>query len=984
MKKLTTRLCSALLSVLMVSSATTALMVRATEVQDELPANNTMNATGDLSKLMEDNYDGVIIESPEDYYALHSNGLANNFIKDSSSLPKSIDNSQSKYFPEIGNQGSLGSCTCWAQTYYQFTYEMNKSRGITTTPQNSFSPIFTYSLVCSATPDLGSGFHDVANLMKETGAAPVSSVPITDDCTNWNANENIRREALKYRIKDFQMFEDIGDSKKQITSPDDEDLAAIKTSLANGDVLTFSTEIYSWVAEKIKKNSEISENDKFTDEYVVTKQIGAKGGHRMTIVGYNDNLWVDINNNNNVDSGEMGALKIANSWGVDYCNDGFVWVAYDALNQKSCVEGGDISDSRKKTISSVLRVDVQRYNTTNKYLKFSIKTKDRTSVSPYLIAEKDGTIQKNFVFTKTTIGSTEENILSFDGSKNETTGTFLYPLDNLVENIGSDDITDYTWRINVVDKKDDDISHTLQQAYIYDESTGATYYPEQGSLPATVNNGEVTFDLTESKLNHAVVYYRGFEEPILNYKTDDSWQSVDMEENIERKGYVHKYVIDLGESNQASVYFSDRNGRVDDNNGDYYTAYKNNNYYATDSAREKLSVDIDLLTDEKYRDVDSAYTFKTNAIGGYEPYSYKFVTENLQTGESTTGYWGSGTTNSYYPRSEGDYRITATVEDYSGTTVEKTYEYTVKNKPFVIENLSLETSPNILTGKEVVISGNTICEALQYVGYIKNSYDVEISKNGKVCHQENIKANKYSLSERTSDFQLKWIPQEAGEYTVKVSSTDNKKEYSEASMNLTVKDFNGTIIGDSDNNGVVSISDATLIQKYCVGYLDDSGIWKELADTDADNKISIKDATNIQYYLASETSKVNVGKVNVWEPEPTTEPTTIPQTTVPQTTVLKKNVVTFTNSLNWSGNINCYYWSKSNTNMTSWPGKQMTYLTTNDFGQKQYTFEVPSDATFIIFTNGSSQTVDISYSGGEVRYYAKSTTVNGAYEVGTW
>ena len=70
--------------------------------------------------------------------------------------------------------------------------------------------------------------------------------------------------------------------------------------------------------------------------------------------------------------------------------------------------------------------------------------------------------------------------------------------------------------------------------------------------------------------------------------------------------------------------------------------------------------------------------------------------------------------------------------------------------------------------------------------------------------------------------------------------------------------------------------------------------------------------------------------------------------------------------------------------MTAWPGKAMTYLTTNDFGQKQYTFEVPSDATYIIFNNGSSQTVDIPYGGGEMRYYAKTTMSNGVYEVGTW
>lgn len=53
----------------------------------------------------------------------------------------------------------------------------------------------------------------------------------------------------------------------------------------------------------------------------------------MTLVGYNDNIWTDIIENVVVDSGEMGVFKIANSWGTNYCNDGFVWITYDAVKK---------------------------------------------------------------------------------------------------------------------------------------------------------------------------------------------------------------------------------------------------------------------------------------------------------------------------------------------------------------------------------------------------------------------------------------------------------------------------------------------------------------------------------------------------------------------------------------------------------------------------------------------------------------------------
>ena len=60
----------------------------------------------------------------------------------------------------------------------------------------------------------------------------------------------------------------------------------------------------------------------------------------MTVVGYNDNLWCDTNNNGIVDTGEKGALRVANSWGLDWGDGGFTWVSYDSLKAVSGVAGG--------------------------------------------------------------------------------------------------------------------------------------------------------------------------------------------------------------------------------------------------------------------------------------------------------------------------------------------------------------------------------------------------------------------------------------------------------------------------------------------------------------------------------------------------------------------------------------------------------------------------------------------------------------------
>ena len=58
---------------------------------------------------------------------------------------------------------------------------------------------------------------------------------------------------------------------------------------------------------------------------------------------------------------------------------------------------------------------------------------------------------------------------------------------------------------------------------------------------------------------------------------------------------------------------------------------------------------------------------------------------------------------------------------------------------------------------------------------------------------------------------------------------------------------------------------------------------------------------------------------------------------------------------------------------------------TNEFNETLYTFDVPSGATYLIFTNGSKQTTDITYSGGEMKYYPLSTTDSkGGHLVETW
>lgn len=65
-----------------------------------------------------------------------------------------------------------------------------------------------------------------------------------------------------------------------------------------------------------------------------------------------------------------------------------------------------------------------------------------------------------------------------------------------------------------------------------------------------------------------------------------------------------------------------------------------------------------------------------------------------------------------------------------------------------------------------------------------------------------------------------------------------------------VGNVNGEITGDVDGDGVLSIKDATLIQKYCAGIADFTAEQSRLADVNGDGDINIVDTTEIQKTIA--------------------------------------------------------------------------------------------------------------------------------------
>ena len=195
----------------------------------------------------------------------------------------------------------------------------------------------------------------------------------------------------------------------------------------------------------------------------------------------------------------------------------------------------------------------------------------------------------------------------------------------------------------------------------------------------------------------------------------------------------------------------------------------------------------------------------------------------------------------------------------------------------------------------------------------------------------------------------------------------------------------GYMLGDADSSNQVDIKDVTTIQRYLAELENPQGAFMEAANVNGDSEVNIADATILQMFLADHTVPYPIGEIignTETSTQPATQAPTAAPTTVAPTTAQSAYTVVFSNSLNWSGTIYCYYWADG-YNPVSWPGTQMQYLGTNDFGQKQYTMNIPPRATHIIFTNNSVQTVDLPISGN-ANFYPKNETENGKYQCGTW
>lgn len=349
--------------------------------------------------------------------------------KTKAALPRSVDNSKLPSFPPIGDQQNLGSCVAWGSTYYQATHEYGLLNGINN--KNSldhvFSPKWTYNNLNEGF-DEGLDIFSTYQLLSQNGIVEITSFPYDANYLEWDLKTQDWISALSHRMQPGQLVTGIGGATQN--------LDVIKQILNNGHVLTFGTFISSWVYDKVKVDPAAATNP-HAGELAASWQNGSEGGHCMTIVGYNDDIWIDINKNGKVDPGEKGAFLVANSWSTEWGNKGFVWIAYDAFLSTSKVVNGPsknrvaIADAMDSKV--VTAVPLAKGYTPKLVAEFSLSQSVRNQISVAVgVSDTSSTIPSK-TFQSYALKNQGGNF-EFDGTKAGSiqTATFAVDLTDLL------------------------------------------------------------------------------------------------------------------------------------------------------------------------------------------------------------------------------------------------------------------------------------------------------------------------------------------------------------------------------------------------------------------------------------------------------------------------------------------------------------------------------------------------------------------------
>ena len=759
--------------------------------------------TGDLGKSDDDN--APTISSENQYYSIVAKEEGTTKAKakaqaldGDSDLPSKVDNSQSKYFPPIKSQGSVGSCVAWAETYYQFSYTQNKKLNRTATYENSFSPLWTYNFT-NFSDDIGSYDSATYSVLRNIGAPTIKNSPNITDPAKWTATKEAFDEAQKYKLSSYSYIS-TGDGETPITNSKSSNLDTVKTALINGEVLTFSTHAsYGFTYGIIQKNSQVPENTKYAGQYIVPYLVSTRGGHRMTIVGYDDDIWYDINEDGKVQEGEKGAFKVANSWGDDWMNNGYIWISYDSINITSSVNNSTVLSNRVRAncIDNIARISVKPVSDcSNINLEYTLSSKSRNDIEIKIIAKNKATGSTYSSYSEpfeTYSNYYVNNDYSFDGTKTEAKGTFTYDLNSIVENLNSNNVEDYTWTFSFQDTDNNDSTLSVSDVKIVDNNNNKTYKSDlNGTVKLNGNSKDITVNAggTTPDKNAVTIYYKGYSSPYIHYQVGDgNWTTAPgkaMTPDTTVDGYTHTYTIDLGTSDYANVCFNDGNNNWDSKNGQNYK-FKKGTYTFKNGVITPIAVDnnfgiksFDITPADGKIEAGDYVSMKVTLKNATSGAVSKFTYLDSNNKEYTIYDYASVSGCSWQFNKSGTYRVRVYSKESYGSTnyvmAEKTVIVSPK-KEFKIDNAEVFPSDS------TYVNGCVSCYITASGGKTPYTYEFGYTQDGN------------TKTEKTTNSSYYFYAKKGGDITVfaKVTDADGKtltKTFKPIKVNtLTIKNI---------------------------------------------------------------------------------------------------------------------------------------------------------------------------------------------------
>jgi papain like protease/pYEATS domain-containing protein involved in immunity len=207
-------------------------------------------------------------------------------------LPGFVD--LSSFFPTPGHQGTQGSCVGWAVGYALKTYQEALEFDIARPQEwDHFSPSFVFNSIkqgedCRA----GSRISDALSFVTHTGAVRMNDFPY-EDAICLPPSEDIKAGAQEFSIESYRRLQRDGL------------LFAVREALSNEKPVVIAMRVFpSFETWQGDGNYRHDPENEFQVDF-----------HAVTVVGYDD---------------ARQALKIINSWGTDWGDDGFFWLDYAA------------------------------------------------------------------------------------------------------------------------------------------------------------------------------------------------------------------------------------------------------------------------------------------------------------------------------------------------------------------------------------------------------------------------------------------------------------------------------------------------------------------------------------------------------------------------------------------------------------------------------------------------------------------------------